>query len=208
MSLLPGEEWDDVMRDDGIILAESTLRTLYRQNELYERAVSYGGRPRERVVALGEAEEIYFRLYPHHYRVLQTVRIAAQLGNVTAGVRNPIQKSESRLISLLMNLILDGLKTGDLRLHDRQRPTELAFTLWSLAFGTRALMDTGVATRQLGINDGFRVARDATTLLLDSLGWAPLSPDWDYGKTREDIRQGLFGKEWEDVSHRPVSRTA
>ncbi len=182
-----------------IMLAEGTLKSLSKQLELFERAAGFNGRPREKVVALGEAEELYFRLYPHHYRALQTIRIASQLGRIADTRKDPIHKCESRLISLLMNIILEALNNGDLRLRGEQRPTELVFTIWSLAFGARALMDTGVATRQLGIADGFRVVRDATELLLDALGWEPLSPEWDYEKIRQRIRDELFATEWEQV---------
>jgi hypothetical protein len=56
-------------------------------------------------------------------------------------------------------------------------------------------MNTGVATRQLGIKDGFRVARDATTVLLDALRWKPLADDWDYDLTRRRIQETLFVEE-------------
>jgi len=181
------------------ILAQGVFESLCKQIELFERAYRYDGRSRERVVALGEAEELYFRLYPHQYRALQTIRIASQLGRMASASEDHIYRCESRLISILMKIILDGLKSGDLQLRDRQRPSELVFTLWSLAFGARALMDTGVATHQLGIEDGFRVVRDATELMLDALNWAPLSTQWDYGKTRERIRQVLFNNEWRMV---------
>lgn len=182
-----------------LTLADSTVESLCKQIEMFERAAAFSGRPRERIVAMGEAEELYFRLYPHHYRALQTVRIASQLGRMTTG-RDPVHHCESRLISLLMAIILDALRTGDLRLRDHQRPSELAFTIWSLAFGTRALMDTGVATRQLGLEDGLQVARDATTLLLDALEWSPLSSESDYALLRERIRRELFAAEYRQAS--------
>ncbi len=181
------------------MLTDGTLKSLCTQMELFERAAGYRGRSRERVVALSEAEELYFHLYPHHYRALQTVRVASQLGRLIARRDDPINRCESRLISLLMNVILDAMRKGDLRLWERQSPSELAFTLWSLAFGTRALMDTGVATRQLGIADGFRAARDATGLLLDAIGWIPHSNEWDYAATRRKIREELFAREWTQV---------
>ncbi len=182
------------------MLTEGTLNSLCKQIELFERAAKYEGRSREKVVALGEAEELFFRLSPHHYRALQTIRIASQLGRAVRPKDDPIHQCESRLISLLMRIILEGLESGDLSLRKLQRPSELAFTIWSLAFGARALMDTGVATRQLGIRDGFRVARDATTVLLDALGWNPLSSEWDYSQTRQRIQTTLFAPEHGELS--------
>jgi hypothetical protein len=172
-------------------LVEETLLSLSRQIDLFERAAQLDGRSREKLVALQEAEEIFFRQFPHQYRALQTIRVASQLNGAGDWKRDPVRQCESRLISLLMRIILEGLSEGDLHLRTVQRPAELAFTIWSLAFGARALMNTGVATRQLGIKDGFRVARDATTVLLDALKWKPLSDDWDYDLTRDRARNML-----------------
>lgn len=182
------------------MLADVTLRSLCKQIELFERAAAYDGRPRERIVALGEAEELYFRLFPHHYRALQTIRLASQLGRIAADRSDPVAQCESRLLSLLVSAILDGVQTGDLKLRQDQNSGELAFTIWVLAFGARALMDTKVATRQLGVENGFRVARQATEMLLDALGWQPLSSEWDYDRTRDRIREVLFPAEWKHAT--------
>ena len=98
---------------------------------------------------------------------------------------------------VLMAVLLDAIAAGDLKLHDGQRPSELAFTLWSLAFGMRALMNTSVATRQLGITDGSRVNREATDLLLDARGWLPLSTEHDFEAVRSRVREMLIAPEWE-----------
>jgi len=187
------------------MLADVTLRSLCKQIELFERAATYDGRPRERVVALGEAEELYFRLFPHHYRALQTIRLASQLGRMAADTSDPISRCESRLLSLLVRTILDAVHNGDLKLRQDQSSGELAFTIWVLAFGARALMDTKVATRQLGVENGFRVARHATEMLLDALGWQPLSTEWDYDRTRHRVRQVLFAEEWKQATKDPAA---
>jgi hypothetical protein len=181
------------------MLADATLKSLCRQIELFERAAAWNGRPRERIVALGEAEEVYFRLHPHHYRALQTIRMASQLGKPASKHEDPLQRCESRLVSLLMRIIRDAVQAGDLALRDNQGPEDVAFTIWVLAFGTRALMDTKVATRQLGLEDGLVVGRDATTLLLDAIGWNPLSTEHDYNLVRERVRNELFHQEWLQV---------
>jgi len=188
--------------------AKDTLQALGRQTELFDRAASFLGRPRERIVALSEAEEVFFRLHPYHYRALQLIRVASQVAKTAARQRDVLRKCESRLISLLMRVIHDAVQVGDLELAGPRRPDELAFTLWALAFGTRALMDTAVATVQLGVKDGFEVSRRATSVLLDAMGWQPLSTEYDYEKTRERIRLELFGEEWRRLEAPPPAPRA
>jgi hypothetical protein len=182
-----------------IMSERRTLEALAKQVELFERAAAYAGYPREKLVALGEAEELYFRMHPRHYMAQQTMRMATQIGRLVRMGEDPFGHSDRCLISLLMRITLEELRGGGLRLRDQHRPTELVFTLWSLASGTRSLIGTGVINRQLGVNNGFNVARDATEMLLDALGWMPLSHEWDYEETRKRIRQELFGKEWDQV---------
>jgi hypothetical protein len=182
-------------REDAM-LVETTIEALSKQAQLFDKASSFRGRPRERIVALSEAEELFFRLHPYHYRAMQVIRVASQLGKSVARRRDVLRKCESRLISLLTKTITDAIGVGDLRLAGSWRAGELAFVLWALAFGTRALMDTSVATAQLGVRDGFRASRDAANALLDALNWQPLSTHWDYEQTRERIRAELFAGEW------------
>lgn len=171
----------------------TTLRALNTLTDLFERAAAFDGRPRERLLALVEAEEYFFRLHPYHYRALQLIRIASQFTR-PPGRRDSLARCESRRMTLLTAIIGDAVRCGDLTLEDDRRPADLAFILWSLAFGTRALMNTQVATTQLGIRDGFETARGFADDLMDALGWQPLTSQWDYARLRARIRRELFPK--------------
>jgi hypothetical protein len=180
--------------------ADRTVATISQYAEFCARAAGFDGRPRERMVAIGEADELYCRLYPHHYRALQLVRVASQVGKPAGHSRTTLQHCESRVVAILMSVIQDAVACGDLTLRPPQRSEELAFSVWSLVFGARALMNTAVATSQLGITDGYDVARGMAELLFDELGWRPLSSEWDYARVRHDVRHTLFAAEWPTAS--------
>lgn len=181
---------------------KETLEALARQIELFERAAAYPGYPREKIVALGEAEEVYFRLHPRHYLAQQTIRMASQIGQLVRTGEDPLGLCDRRLISLLMQITLAAIRESSPQLKSHRRPTELVFTLWSLASGARSLMGTGVINRQFGAESAFNVSRDASEMLLDALGWEPLSNEWNYNETRERVRRELFEKEWREVRER------
>lgn len=178
------------------MLAESTIRSLNKHAEFCQRAVALRGRPRELMVALGEADELFFRLYPHHYRALQLVRVASQFASEVHSRRDPMRRCESRVMNLLTDVIHSAITIGDLELTQDRRPETVAFSIWALTFGTRALMNTAVATTQLGITDGFEMVRDVSNLVFDSIQWQPLSTAWNYEETRLRIRKEIFSKEW------------
>ena len=190
------------MISEAKMLEKETLEALARQIELFERAAAYPGHPREKIVALGEAEEVYFRLHPRHYLTQQTIRMASQIGQIVRTGEDPLGLCDRRLISLLMQITLAAIRETGPQLKSHRRPTELVFTLWSLASGARALMGTGVINRQFGAESAFNVSRDASEMLLDALGWAPLSHEWNYSETRERVRRELFEKEWSEVRNR------
>lgn len=181
------------------MLVESTLHELDQLHAFFDRAATFAGHTRERLVALGEAEEVFYRLYPYHYRALQVVRIASQLGKPLPGQHRAHSACESRLMAHVMDILAEATHGPDLTLDDDQSPGEFAFTLWALAFGTRALMNTTVATQQLGIVDGFAASRQATDTMLDAVGWHPLSRHWSYRGTRRRVRTEVFPDEWREI---------
>jgi hypothetical protein len=189
------------------MLLEDTLMTLGKLTQFIERAAAFKGRTRERLVALSEAEELFFRLYPGHYRALQTIRMVSQLGRPAYKREVPIQRCESRLVRLIMDILIDALRCGDLALRPHRRPEEVAFTLWALAFGTRALMDSRIAYRQLRIEDAIETGRQTMEMLLDSLGWIPLSDSWNYEATRRIVRGSIFAEEWEELARTSAHMT-
>ena len=175
---------------------------------LIEKATTYEGRPREKILALGEAERVYFCMYPRYYRAMQAVRMAEQLGNVHPRGVNLFQIGENRLASLLLKVVIDALYDGDLRLEKNQRPSEIAFAVCNFAFGTRAMMNCQMATRASSLEDAPPKIQDATVLFLDNLGWKPLSSDWNYAHTRLRIRRNLFAREWEQIRALTGQKTA
>ncbi len=182
------------------MLVDATLRTLSKLVEFYDRAATFRGLPRERMVALGEADELFVRLYPQDYRALQVIRVTCQLAHAGRPCRDATHPAESRVVQLLTQVTHDAIRAGDLVLPAPRRPDEVAFTVWALAFGTRALMQTAVASRQLGITDSFRLLRSGTELLFDALGWQPLSTAWDYEHTRQRVHEELFPQETRQAS--------
>jgi hypothetical protein len=178
------------------MLAKHTEKALDRRAEFYEQAAAFPGRPRERLVAVGEADEFFFRSYPHHYRALQVVRVAAPLTRATNPSVGPLQRCEKRIVGLLRDIVLAALDSGDLVLHDPRQPDNVAFSVWALVFGTRALMNTPTVTRELCINDAFTVARETMDLLCDGLAWQPLSDRHDYQATRSRVWKEVFAADW------------
>ncbi len=180
------------------MLVHGTIQALGKHAEFFERAAAFPARARERILALAEADELYYRLYPYYYRALQVVRVASQLHAPFRRRREVLQKCENHAIELMTRIVRDAIRSGDLALGGDE-PDRLAFSMWAFIFGTRALMNTGLATNRLGIADGYSVVRATAGLLFDAIGWRPLSDEWDYEATRKRIREEVFPAEWAQI---------
>ena len=71
----------------------------------------------------------------------------------------------------------------------------LSFANWAISFGTNALMieaADALEAKQLELNYAllFNVS-----IMLDGMGWKPLSHQWDYKKTWQRIATEIFSEE-------------
>lgn len=180
------------------MLINQSWQAIDVQAGLYERAALWKGPSRERLAALAEADEVFFRLHPTHYRTLQLVRVASQLGGTSAHAAG---SGGGRCIPLthISAVIGDAMARGELTLRTAISGGELTFVLWSLAFGTRALMDTAAARARLRVRQPVAATYAALDAMLDALGWRPYSTDHAYPRVRRRIRTELFADEWRQL---------
>lgn len=169
------------------------------QARLLDRAAAFAGRPRERIVALMDAEEAACRV--GHCRSLprRVVGDPSQDGQTTVGSDGGMHGCEKGVVSLLIDVILDAVRAGDLRFPEDHGPTEKALAACVLAMGIGMLMETAAAVDGLA-TDGFQAVRDAVDEFLDAQGWRPLSTEWDYDKTRDRVRAEILNGQWRQPS--------
>jgi hypothetical protein len=149
------------------------------------------------MVALGEADELFFRLYPDYLRAQQIIRIGSLLAKTSDERLATIQAQRSRMLGIATGVIRDGVAQGDLVLPMQMTAEEMAFGLFSLVLGGRTLTGSRSELSVLGMADPFRTIRQTTFLLLDGFGWRPLTTEWDYEHTLQRVRQEVFPKEVE-----------
>lgn len=187
------------------MLIDATLNELNDAFALFERAANYPGSSRERMVALAEAEILFFQRYPVHYRALQLVRMVGQVQCDPSHDSNPLERCETRLLQLIRQQIRAGHAAGEVILPTPRHETDTAFALWALTFGVRALQSSTVGNHQLGAGDQRSTSRWALDLMLDALNWRPLAASRDYAPVRERVVAWLDAEENADI---PVSATS
>lgn len=163
---------------------------------LFSRARSFAGRPRERMLAFGVADELFARLHPHFYGSELVVRMA-DLGNRVSGERRvAFERQDLCILGWLGEIVQGGHDAGDLPLRAPWSRDRVVFALLTQALGLHsAEQNFPHLLRALDGVDPQVDSRASLHALCDGLGWRPLSAEWDYDATFRRILQEVFARE-------------
>lgn len=187
------------------VLMEVGIRIFQKQIALFDRTRNFEGRTRERMVALGEAGEVFVRLYPEDFRILHIIRAEVITSKVSRQCLTKMRDFERHLVSLMSGVVNDAMALGELVLPPRRTVQELVFGLWSLADGGYSTILRAIPMVETGIPDPFHSISNICDILGDGYGWRPLTSDWDYEATRVRIRTMLFAEELQEIDRRRLA---
>ncbi|HTU25071.1 MAG TPA: TetR/AcrR family transcriptional regulator [Pirellulales bacterium] len=174
------------------VLMALVNQALERRLGLFRRAAMFRGRPRERLVAIGVAAELFFRLYPDHFRVEHVIRLSSVQEKTSDERRTFLEACEASCMEIVAGVIRDGVASGDLKLPQSFGPECLAFGLWAITFGGNSIMASSPSLAKLGIQQPLEVIRANCNALLDGFAWRPLSSEIDQAKLLERIVTEVF----------------
>lgn len=177
------------------VLTELATRILRKRLAMFEHAATFQGRTRERMVAIGEAAELFMRLYPDHLLVVQIIRTEVIAQKVSPERLAAMKGIDYRVVGIMTGIVRDAIAQGDLVLPPGASPEGLPFGLWSLTDGGYAAILPGMSFHDIGIEDPFLAVMRNCEMLGDGYQWRPLSADWDYAATRARIRATIFAEE-------------
>ena len=101
------------------LVVELACRCREQRLSMLGHAANFAGRPRERMVAIGEAAEHFARLYPENIRVLHIIGAEAVLEKVPEAQRSKLKAYDEHVFSLMASLIDEAILHGDLVLPPR-----------------------------------------------------------------------------------------
>ena len=186
------------------ILAALAIQSAEKRIELFERAATFQGRARERMSAVGQADGLFVRLFPQHFEI-ETILTTNSLREKTSEARRTaLEACDFRCLSTVTGIVRDAVASGDLELSGPEEGGQLAFGLWSMAFGAHLLeADPNVDMAQkMGLSDAQAALNANFHRFLDGFSWKPLSTEWDYDETARRIRDEVFPDEWRTLAGR------
>ena len=173
-------------------------QTMERRVSLFERVARFQGRPRERIQALGIADEVFAELYPHSFRSELIIKMADLDGRASPGRRDALRAQESRCAGLARGFVEEAVEIGDLP-KDASVP-RIMFAIMSMVIGTHTITSNFRSLlAETGVVDPFSSLRENIQVLLDGFGWRPLSTEWDYAATYGRIAKEVFADEFQSA---------
>lgn len=163
--------------------------------DLFARAAAFRGATRERMWALGVADDLFVRLYPTHWQAEHIIRAASIQSKATRERLMTLESTEMLCFTAVTGIIRDAIANGDLSVDDESTPEDISFGLWSMSFGAHfiAASNPNLGTKGMGETD--RSIRRNYNALLDGYGWTPLSSEIDYTAAQSRILEEVFPEE-------------
>ena len=177
------------------ILMEMASRGVDKRAEMFSKAAAYPGRPRVRMAVLGMSCQLFVRAFPHYFAAEIILRTETLREKAAPERQEFMRACESRCMQILAGIVRDAVSCGDLELPDEMNAEELTFGLWSLTYGGFTLLETGTPLQNLGIRDPYQAIFQNAYLMLDGIGWKPLSNEMDYQAINEHALEELFPSE-------------
>ncbi|MFT6733707.1 MAG: AcrR family transcriptional regulator [Polaribacter sp.] len=166
--------------------------SIEEMQEMFIKALEFNGNSREKVLAVMVSYVIWAKLYPSQLFAV----LAAHSPSVAAccsNERNDTHKEhESHLMGLMNRQIEKAIKSGDLILPEDMWVEQVTFALWSASWGAMALIMSKGDSVKLGSMVLERESFTNARLILDGLGWKPISKNWNYKETIKKITVELF----------------
>lgn len=171
------------------ILLSLAIESKHRRVGLYEHAIMFQGRPREKMLALGEVETFLFeRDLPVELFVAST-NIRAK---TSPARQEELRVLDVRAISMGAAIVREAVSAGDLQLPARLGPEDLLFSLWAARWGASNIRRSDTPLSTAGIAHPAAAIEHSLMYLLDGYGWRPLSTEHDYLATRRRVHAEAF----------------
>jgi AcrR family transcriptional regulator len=166
--------------------------------ETVRKAARLPGRPRERMVAMGEMMAYYAQHDADDHRILKIIDSEAILDKVPEVQQEQMREHDFQVFQTLLGIVKDAMAAGDLVLRAGSSPESLTFAFWAMTDGCLAAIMGGAPLKEANIHDPMGEIVRNGHYLLDGYGWRPLSTECDYEKMARRVRAMLDGEPAEE----------
>ena len=175
---------------EDIALAVVT-RAQKERADFFERAAEFKGTSRERMCAIGFACCHFASVYPDYFGVEMMLKSTSFWEKADEVRQHAYAMEGARCGRAVQRIVTDAVHAGDLP-HSNLTPERIVFAIASMAIGSHIMGRNNYATLFAGIDDSLEVLCQNVNILLDGLGWKPLSKDMDLEAVENRVHREIF----------------
>ena len=196
MEYAKGTLYNHFPNKEDIVLALA-VESINLRMRMMESASMHGQNPRERLIHIGAASEL-FSTATGHFAIEAWIRNSTIWDKASPERQDFIKQTEAKCMGIVAGLSRDAVARGDLNLPEGLSAEEVIFGFWSLTYGSQILSASSPSLAALGITNPITTIRQHCFTLLNGFQWKPLM-DFDVHvqlMTKELLRlKAEFGSE-------------
>lgn len=167
----------------------------------FSKISQFEGNSREKVLACHYAYRLHVLMNPTLFAITILSQSPAVQEKCSKERLDEHRKLDQQATAIIDELHKEAVDQGDLRVSIGVSVNSLVFASWAMSFGTNSLL--AVATNLETIQ---RLEMDNTllvnvSLLMDGMGWQPLSTEFDYQQTWQRIGREIFADELQELQN-------
>lgn len=147
------------------------------------------GRTREQVTFLVFAYQLFAQYFPEDFELLVESRHIEILQKASPERAAERERFDQLLRVLISAQIHHAIVTGELQLKPGMSVDEVCFGAWAMSLGILLLSSNPHVMKHFALPATSSVLLSQTNLLLDGLGWKPLSHEYDYTQSLNQAEQ-------------------
>lgn len=165
-----------------------------KRAELFRRAADFSGRTRQRIFGIGMADNIFNKLYPHAFTLDQLVQSPSVWEKASVRLKEKVRRISDHVCIACQEIIDDAIACGDLP-SSKSIDKEIMVGLIGLSKGAH-LLHQGQIIHYGGLHlQSLKSLHHNYARYLDGCDWRPLSNDWDYSETQQQLQRTVFSDE-------------
>jgi AcrR family transcriptional regulator len=175
---------------EDIALAVVT-RALKERADFFERALEFQGRSREKARAIGFACCHFAKAYPDYYNVEMMLKSQSFWEKADEARQHQYAMQGGRCFRTMHRIVTEALQASDLP-PSNLSSEQIVFSIAAMAIGSHIVGRSTHAAMLAGIEDPLKALCQNVSILMDGLGWKPLSSEWDYDAVDRRIKKETF----------------
>jgi AcrR family transcriptional regulator len=177
------------------LLCALCTRSMQVELALFERALTFEGGNREKLLALCFAYRLHALLNPTQFYCVLSAKTPAVMEKASTARLEHQQQLEQALGDMGDRIFRLAMDKGELPSTAQRTASQLTFAAWALMFGSNALFNAASEAQMLQQLDAEQSILLNINLLLDGMNFSPLSHEHDYAQSWQRIADQIFAEE-------------